>query len=46
MCENSIDENYVLEVLELGKAKDYKTSNVGESYVMTAKQFTEAWQRK
>lgn len=46
MCENSIDENYVREVLGLGKAKDYKTSNVGESYVMTAKKFTEAWQRK
>lgn len=46
VIENSIDENYVREVLGLGKAKDYKTSNVGESYVLTAKQFTEAWKSK
>lgn len=46
VIENSIDENFVRESLGLAKAKDYKTSNVGETYVLTAKQFTEAWQRK
>lgn len=46
VIENSIDENFVRESLRLGKAKDYKTSNVGETYVLTAKQFTEAWQSR
>lgn len=43
VIENSIDENFVRSVLGLGVAQDYKTSNVGESYVVTAKQFIEKW---
>lgn len=46
VIDNSIDENFVRSVLGLGVAKDYKTSNVGESYVLTAKQFTEKWNKK
>ena len=46
VIENEIDENFVRSVLGLAKAKDYKTDNVGESYVLTAKQFTEAWNKK
>jgi hypothetical protein len=46
VIENSIDENFVRESLGLGAQKDYKTNNVGETYVLTAKQFTERWQSK
>lgn len=43
VIENSIDENFVREVLGLAKAQDYKTSNVAESYVMNATQFIKKW---
>lgn len=46
VIENSIDENFVRSVLGLGVMKDYKTSNVGESYVLNAKQFTERWNKR
>jgi hypothetical protein len=46
VIDNSIDENFVRECLGLGNAKDYKTSNVAPSYVLTAKQFTERWKEK
>lgn len=44
--DNSIDENFIRSVLGLGVNRCYKTSNVGESYVVSAKQFTEAWNSK
>jgi hypothetical protein len=43
VIENSIDENFVRESLGLGDTKDYKTSNMGPSYILTAKQFQEKW---
>ncbi|GGD45077.1 hypothetical protein GCM10011514_06400 [Emticicia aquatilis] len=46
VIENSIDENFVRSVLGLEVMKDYKTSNVGESYVLNAKQFTERWNKR
>lgn len=46
VIENEIDENFVRSVLGLTKAKDYKTDNVGESYVLNAKQFTELWNKR
>ena len=46
VIENSIDEKFVRESLGLGDTKDYKTSNMGPSYVLTAKQFTERWKQK
>lgn len=46
VIDNSIDENFVRECLGLGDAKDYKTSNVAPSYVLTAKQFTERWKQR
>lgn len=46
VIENSIDENFVRESLGLGDTKDYKTSNMGPSYVLTAKQFTERWKSR
>lgn len=46
VIENSIDENFVRSVLGLGVMKDYKTSNVGESYVLNAKQFIERWNKR
>jgi len=46
VIENSIDENFVREVLGLQIAKDYKTENVGDSYVLNAKQFIEKWQQR
>lgn len=46
VIENSIDENFVREVLGLQTAKDYKTENIGDSYVLNAKQFIEKWQQR
>jgi hypothetical protein len=46
VIENSIDENFVRSVLGLDTMKDYKTENVGDSYVLTAKQFTEKWNNR
>ncbi len=46
VIENSIDENFVRSVLGLDVCKDYKTENVGESYVLNAKQFTEKWNNR
>lgn len=46
VIENSIDENFVRSVLGLEVMKDYKTSNVGESYVLNAKQFIERWNKR
>jgi hypothetical protein len=46
VIENSIDENFVRSVLGLEKMKDYKTDNIAESYVITAKQFSERWNSK
>lgn len=46
VIENSIDENFVRSVLGLEVAKDYKTENVGESYVLTAKDFIEKWNQR
>lgn len=46
VIENSIDENFIRSVLGLTVCKDYKTENVGESYVLNAKQFMEKWQSK
>lgn len=46
VIENSIDENFIREVLGLCQVKDYKTENKGESFVTTAKQFIERWQAK
>lgn len=46
VIENSIDENFVRESLGLGDTKDYKTSNMGPSYILTAKQFTERWKNR
>jgi hypothetical protein len=46
VIDNSIDENFVRSVLGLQVMKDYKTDNVGESYVLTSKQFTELWNKR
>ena len=46
VIENSIDENFVRSVLKLEAEKDYKTDNIGESYVLTAQRFIELWQKK
>lgn len=46
VIENSIDENFVREVLGLQVAKDYKTENVGDTYVLNAKKFIEKWQQR
>lgn len=46
VIENSIDENFIRENLGLTKAKDYKTDNVGETYVLTAQNFIEKWQNR
>ena len=46
VIENSIDENFIRSVLGLAVCKDYKTENIGESYVLNAKQFIEKWQSK
>jgi hypothetical protein len=46
VIENSIDENFVRSVLGLEVMKDYKTSNVGESYVLNAKKFMELWNQR
>jgi hypothetical protein len=46
VIENSIDENFVRSVLGLDVNRCYKTENVGESYVLTAKQFIEKWNKK
>jgi hypothetical protein len=46
VIENSIDENFVRSVLGLEVQKDYKTENVGESYVLTAKDFIEKWNQR
>ena len=43
VIENSIDENFVRSVLGLGVEQDYTTSNSGETYVCTAKNFMERW---
>lgn len=44
--DNSIDENFIRSVLGLEVNRCYKTSNVGESYVLSAKQFIEQWKNK
>ena len=44
--DNSIDENFIRSVLGLEVNKCYKTSNVGESYVLTAKKFIEQWKSR
>ena len=44
--DNSIDENFIRSVLGLEVNRCYKTSNVGESYVLSAKQFIEQWKSK
>lgn len=46
VIENSIDENFVRSILGLEVMKDYKTSNVGESYVLNAKRFIELWNQR
>lgn len=46
VIENSIDENFVRSVLGLGVEQDYKTSNSGETYVCSAKNFMERWNNR
>lgn len=43
---NEIDQNNIAELLRLGQAKGYKSERVGQTRVITAKQFVEAWNAK
>ncbi|MBO0933914.1 ParB N-terminal domain-containing protein [Fibrella aquatilis] len=43
---NEIDQNNIAELLRLGQAKSYKSERVGQTRVITAKQFVEAWNAK
>lgn len=37
-CDNELDENWLLNVLQLTQSKCYKTGRIGQNYVITAKQ--------
>lgn len=43
VCTNEIDENNVAELLRIERAQCYKSSKVGGTHVVTAKQFQELW---
>jgi len=45
-CNNDMDWNWLKNVLEIGKAKDYKTERIKEAHVMTVQKFQEVWKKK
>lgn len=42
-CDSELDFNWLRNVLGLKKTKDYKTSRIGETLVISVKQFQEVW---
>lgn len=46
VCSNEIDFNFLIDVLELGKERSYKSEAIGQTRVMTAEKFTNIWNRK
>lgn len=43
VCTNEIDENNVAEMLGIDRQRCYKSTKVGRSHVLPAKQFQEVW---
>lgn len=43
VSDNEIDTNFIKEVLELGQGKCYKSSHVGQTFVVKAKDFIKLW---
>lgn len=46
VCTNEVDENNIAEKLGVGRMKCYKSSKIGLTHVITAKQFSELWNSK
>jgi len=46
VSDNEIDTNFVIEVLELGQVKDYKSTSTGQSHVINASEFMKLWRSK
>ena len=42
-CNNELDFNWIRNVLQLERSKDYKNSRIGEAHVLTVQQFQEIW---
>lgn len=43
-CNNELDFNWIRNVLQLERSKDYKNSRIGEAHVLTVQQFQEIWE--
>lgn len=43
-CDNEMDFNWLRNVLNLQRMKDYKNTKVGESHVITVQQFQKIWE--
>lgn len=43
--ENETDTAFIRNALGMGKTKSYKKNAIGETFVITSKQFIKAWQR-
>ena len=43
VCTNEIDENHIAEKLGVDKMKCYKSSKIGNTHVVSAKNFIESW---
>lgn len=43
-CDNELDFNWIRNVLKLEKMKDYKTSRVGLTHVLSVREFQEIWE--
>ena len=46
VCRNEIDLNFLREVLKLEKSQSYKSTEVGQTSIIHASQFIEAWKSR